>query len=346
MPGLTRTPRRMTLPTVQESALTGQDAQLSAKDYSTEIHLSDANRAVRELIQNPRKSKFLLKKRENWLMLCSSMDVVDDTCLAISAYRSSPPASSDGERYLGIYGVLQVLFVQQDAVRHMATALNMTSDENLVLAEIREIRNNAIGHPTRRDPIKKKRLAARFNFLVRSHLGTGQFTIHTTWGDGTPTLYQTHNTFDLIDSQQNILTKYIYTIIDKLQAEIQEYKMQRKSNPLRECLPPFVDYNIKCLFDVLHGTKPTTFAAVSAQEIEKALDCVNGTLEKRGDAEVFEGIDYIIKEIRHAIFRLKMHYADPVQSYFSDQDVNVFIEYINFKLQEMREVCEDVDSDE
>jgi len=65
-------------------------------DYTEELRL---------FINKPRIQYRLLKKRPLWFQLCSSLDTIEDTELAIDSYLSSE-FEKDGELYLAIYGLL------------------------------------------------------------------------------------------------------------------------------------------------------------------------------------------------------------------------------------------------
>jgi len=113
-------------------------------------------REIRDFINKPIKQFNLLKNHKLWNQLCSSLDVIGDSDLAISAYINSEFGTDDGEKYLRLYGALQALFLQQDAVTNMCESLglpnNLTSHPKL--KEIRDIRNDSIGHPTKRGNYK------------------------------------------------------------------------------------------------------------------------------------------------------------------------------------------------
>src|SRR5205823_10451654 len=69
---------------------------------------------------------------------------------AISAYLSYPNEDDLGKLYLHAYGLLQALFVQQDALAHAAEAIGLEYQLPDELKPIRKIRNDAVGHPTKR----------------------------------------------------------------------------------------------------------------------------------------------------------------------------------------------------
>ena len=60
-----------------------------------------------------------------WNQLCSSLDAIGDTELAFDAYAALPEPSDEGTTYILVYGILQALVLQQDAVRHVAEALSI-----------------------------------------------------------------------------------------------------------------------------------------------------------------------------------------------------------------------------
>lgn len=77
---------------------------------------------IRHFIQHPRRLSPLLQDAPNWNMLASSFDTVADTEMAISTYEAVPDPVDMGMSYLSIYGILQCLYVQQDAVESLVRA--------------------------------------------------------------------------------------------------------------------------------------------------------------------------------------------------------------------------------
>jgi len=80
---------------------------------------------IRDLINKPRKQYLLLKNNRLWNQLCSSLDVVQDTDIAMEAYLRNAFPEGEGEKYIRVYGILQVLVVQQDAARHLIASLRL-----------------------------------------------------------------------------------------------------------------------------------------------------------------------------------------------------------------------------
>src|SRR5712692_6033124 len=105
---------------------------------------------IRDFIQHPRRQAPLLKDTPNWNMLASAFDTVADTEMAIETYEAMEAQADRKLYYLAIYGLLQAMYVQQDAVEAMMWAFEpnaqpMYKIENEPDAvEVREVRNKAV----------------------------------------------------------------------------------------------------------------------------------------------------------------------------------------------------------
>lgn len=119
-------------------------------------------RKIREIINSNGigefRRRYFKNNRDGWHILCSSMDVIGDTTLAISNFRKKGIGSKDGEKYLRLYGVLQSIFLQQDAIKFLYKTIKNSCDNKNVLKkwgeclpdtwkEIRKYRNLIVGHP-------------------------------------------------------------------------------------------------------------------------------------------------------------------------------------------------------
>ena len=120
-------------------------------------------KVVRKHINTHRYQVGFFKDPSNWNQICSSLYVIGDTICAIQSYCKSEFPNDDGLKYIYIYGLLQSLFLQQDSLRHLSEAFNVTYNASQTLLDIRGIRNAAIGHPT-----KQNQKGTRFyNYISR-----------------------------------------------------------------------------------------------------------------------------------------------------------------------------------
>lgn len=119
-------------------------------------------RTIRDLINSNGHmlyQKYFKRKWVQWNKLCSAMDIVGDTSLAIEWYLSKGMGSSDGEKYLKLYGLLQAIYLQQDAITALQDVVSILASEKKINIkglkkqktkkwnELRSYRNLSIGHP-------------------------------------------------------------------------------------------------------------------------------------------------------------------------------------------------------
>jgi hypothetical protein len=117
---------------------------------SAVTEIQDQLVALRELVNKQPRKRELQSTPKNWLKLCASMDALGDSELALIAYEHRRKLVTLGEAYLHVYGALQALFLQQDAVRSIHCALGCDPPKSQVLDDIRDIRNDTVGHPANR----------------------------------------------------------------------------------------------------------------------------------------------------------------------------------------------------
>ena len=100
----------------------------------------------------------------------------------MQAYASNTSVSGSGEHYLALYGLLQAMVLQQDAVCNLDEALGgsgtaVGSDRHL--QDIRKIRNVSVGHPTKVD----RRDVMSHHQISRPKIGKG-FELVSAYDDG------------------------------------------------------------------------------------------------------------------------------------------------------------------
>ncbi len=106
---------------------------------------------IRKIVNKSHLQDSLIRKdRKKWRQMCACMDVIRDSQEAIDAYVALPDFDAYSGGYLYIYGLLQALYVQQDSIGHLYSALLDKTDLGTGYADlrkIRDIRNDAVGHP-------------------------------------------------------------------------------------------------------------------------------------------------------------------------------------------------------
>jgi energy-converting hydrogenase A subunit M len=201
--------------------------------------VSDLEQEVRRLINEPRKRDSILKNEKHWNKLCSSMDTIGDTELAYTQYLADldKPASK-GELYYLVYGILQALYLQQDAVRHLSEALELGYENNQTLNKIRDIRNNSIGHPTQRNHGKDD---TSYNFISRVTMNRSGFKLMKTYAGKKPKFINV-DIPQLITEQRTVLKEVLDDVVGKLKMEEINHRKEHRDNKLIEIFPSTLHY--------------------------------------------------------------------------------------------------------
>ena len=170
---------------------------------------------IRGFITKPIKQFNLLKNHKLWNQLCSSLDVIEDSDLALSAYIDSKFEGDDGEKYLRLYGLLQALFLQQGAVKNLSESLELPNDLSTYskLKEIRDIRNDSVGHPTKRGRNDKS-----YHYISRISITKSKFQL-ISYYENSKTIFRDILVIDLIKEQRKYLSKILKKIIKVFKAE-------------------------------------------------------------------------------------------------------------------------------
>ena len=115
----------------------------------------DLIKRIRVHIQRLERMSLLIPNRKKWIGVTASIDVLEDSSWAIEYYVENDYPSDMKGKYLYTYGLLQALFVQQDAAENI---YKVFFDEKIKWKEeypkayvVREMRNDVTGHPLNRD---------------------------------------------------------------------------------------------------------------------------------------------------------------------------------------------------
>lgn len=301
--------------------------------------ISNLEGEIRDLINHPRKRYFLLKDPAQWYKLCSSMDAIGDTEIAIDSYLESlnKPAQT-GELYIFLYGILQVLFVQQDAVKHLNEALELKYEPNKSLEAIREIRNDSIGHPTKRGGGK----GHAFNFITRISMTRAGFTLITTYPDRNSTFKEV-NVRQLISEQRDELRKTLENAISYLNKEAMEHKNRHKDEKLADIFHPSLHYYYEKIGEAIFGNSPKEFGAGILNLVAEIPKTFKEALVKR---EIFEAYDLedVFEWTEYPLSKLMLYFEGTVDN-LNNKDAYIYLSYLRKQIDELHQIAKEIDED-
>ncbi len=171
---------------------------------------------IRDIVNLRNVQDEQIKDSENWNMLCSSMDMTEDTELAIEGYNQIKEPVVLNVNYLFLFGILQALYVQQDALRNLYLSFGFDYEFNDELKNIREIRNDSIGHPT-----KRHRPRRTSSFIGRPTIKINGFIVTLTYPDNSKRPRKNVNIPELIETQRKVISHDLSALFGNI---INKYK--------------------------------------------------------------------------------------------------------------------------
>lgn len=294
---------------------------------------------IRDLINTPRKKEALLQNNAMWDMLCSCMDMIEDLEYALENYLAEDPENAEtGRKYLLIFGALQALYVQQDAVCNLHKALHIPYTTDPLIEEIREIRNDAAGHPTNR--------RNKVIFINRSSLGVHKFQLMKL----NPTQKEESlsgedmdiNVPDLIATQKGIFGEVLNNLIEVLKKEEMEHKKKFADKKLAGVFSG-TTYPFEKVFDAVLSTNSSHARRVS-DHINQILGCVEkfkDGLKERGEpdhniTDTYENLEYVLQHI-------KAYFDKDNKTHIQKKDAYIFTCFARQQVDALEDIASEID---
>ncbi|HEC88368.1 MAG TPA: hypothetical protein ENI52_03535 [Thermoplasmata archaeon] len=301
---------------------------------------------IRELINKPINQYQLISNRKKWLKLCSSLDCIEDSQEAIESYKKSKFPLDVGKKYLYLYGLFQAMFLQQDAVIHAFSCIDKESDIKAFyrsypeLRKIRELRNDAVGHPTDRWHGKS------FHFISRESIKKDTFELLFDYVNK-ESEFKKFNTLEIIKKQETLISKALDDILNILKKEEKEHKEKYKDKKLTSLFNS-THYCFPKILEVARGS-PAAFQAGKVflakqyfKFICKIIETFKEKLQERyGSIDTFEGIRYIFKDIDFLIRELSKTFED--DSFVNNKQAQMYLECLWKRMDELRKSALEID---
>lgn len=298
---------------------------------------------IRDFINEPRKQFDLLKNCKFWNQLCSSLDVIGDSDLAIGAYINSKFGKDDGEKHLKLYGVLQALFLQQDAVTNLCESLGLSN--NLIaspkLKEIRDIRNDSIGHPTKRGNYKS------YHFISRVTITKSGFQLISDYENDRTTIRDI-SVIDLINEQRKYLSEILKKVITGLQAEEKAHREKFKMEKLEAVFLGILDY-IGNIFENIGKPDRAQLGLMHVKLVNGVMGKLKEALQKRGiEIGTYDSIKYLYELLEYPITELELYFdrliAEKVPR-INDKTAYIFAYFVSKHLSQLKEIAKEIDEE-
>jgi hypothetical protein len=270
------------------------------------------------------------------------MDIINDAESAMAAYLEHEFPSDTGERYLRIYGVMQALFLQQDALVDLIKAIHPAKDifRNDVLKDIRDVRNASIGHPTRLD--RKGKLSA--HGIVHNTMTKDGFDL-LSYPPPDDKVFTHVSVRDLIEKQRTETIRILSEVVNNL---IEQEKAHRDKFRRIKLVKAFaqVSYAFEKIFEEVRRDSSHILSGWAVDHLQKSLDEFGKLLKERELAvEAYDSIEFLYAEIEHPLAELRKFVSNEQSEIASFKSAVVFAEALQTYFDELRRIAIEIDDE-
>ncbi|MDD3234837.1 MAG: hypothetical protein PHH43_00740 [Candidatus Cloacimonetes bacterium] len=331
---------------------------------------------LRKLIYDDvRMRNYLLSHTEHYLTIGSAFDVIEDTEEAINAYEAldidieeSEYPKYCGKLYLAIYGVLQAIFVQQDAILKISEVLthksfSTTSKKKNINSEldfwippidfkqelskimetsqenfeyIRNIRIMTIGHPT---GIRDKDKSQSCCFIVRRSISKDEFQF-LKYSPGGKQESETVNVPDLIIKHRNYIKAYLNELIELIRNILGEHTNIYRSTNLGRHFEQIANF-VCHVGDCIENSQQKEFAVSQLQLIWERVKAFRDEGTKIGMINKTE-TDKMLGLISNEMCKLKS-YFDSTRVILTCLDATSYWESLKVHILSLQELAKESD---
>ena len=285
-------------------------------------------------INRTEKQAVLLTNRQKWDRLTSALNVLEDTSWAIEYYLENDYPIDFKGKYLYTYGLLQALFVQEDAINSISVALfakeiDFKNDYPKAYA-VRELRNDVVGHPTCRSK-------TQFIYLAQCSLSKNAFYYSKDNSNTGKSEIVDVDVSAAINDQACCINTILKNAVSELDAEFRQYIEQHRGRKMKE------------IFSGLHYAKEKTlnpnhlgpWGYSSTKDMVKK--CEEELALRYGSVDVVDSYKYLLEDI-HEIYSLIDNGVPQIPYDLQNQFEKYMMQLLFTKLEELESYCEETDS--
>jgi hypothetical protein len=304
-------------------------------------NIPELEREVRDLINHPRKHFQLSRDRAAFSRLCSSLDVLGDTEIAFDAYLHGEEQRPFGEEYLQLYGVLQALILQQDAVKHLHKALGLKYEAEPHLRDIREARNRASGHPTE----LTRKGAVSFHQISRVSITKPGFDLVTTDATGDMQI-QEIEVPPMIERQRALLAKALTAVVRILKGEEMEHRKNFRDQKLADTFPKSLGYTYEKIGETINGRNSSGVGASLIKSLIDTIAAFKSALNARGELEAHDdAVGHRLMEIEYPLNELHGYFDETRESKLNRQDASIFLFFVTKRMENLLTLAQEIDEE-
>ncbi|MEK9135638.1 MAG: hypothetical protein AAB393_00835, partial [Bacteroidota bacterium] len=250
-------------------------------------------------------------------------------------------------------GILQCLYVQQDALESMVRAFEPNAqplyriESEPEAEEVRKIRNKATGHPTKEGNVKSKKSPGiqMSHFIVQHSMRKSGFTLMTSFADGNHTFTDV-SIPELIQKNRITVERLLKGIMTKLEVAEMEHRTQFRGERLADLFPETLGYYFE---KVCAGTdSPTSpdgqYGGIHLKMIAEEVQAFRVALQKRGLLNRYSHYEYYITEVEYPLGELQK-YWEGAGSLRDPRAAHIFAFFLRDKIFKLQHMAEELDQE-
>lgn len=291
-------------------------------------------------IHNPLFHNFYnIPDQLNYNQTFTSIDLVEDSQIAIEEFEKIDANGIQGRSTLLIYGLLQSFFLQHDGLFHLYKCIvnrNITRNDffNLFSFDqvIREVRNDIAGHPT-------NRRNSEFYFIAKGATTKDKFT----YAGYTPefrTVDVDLKTF--IQKQFDFVEKVLLFIQDDIKQKIEMRKDEHKNIKLSELVIE-ADRNIQLISRGIRDSERSFEGEWGISGTEKSIQSLKKELKLRYNSNLPASISESFRMIDHILLRFREWQSENLL--LNNNDAEIFLDSLDNQLSELSEMLKEIDEE-
>ncbi len=251
---------------------------------------------LRDHINMRRPQYMIMQDRGNWHQLCSALDLVTDTIHATRSYVELEFPEDTGQRHLLLYGLLQALFLQQDGLRHIAQALGVQIQFPRTLRQIRDIRNDAIGHPSKRGLGQGQQSS---HFINGMSISKRSFQIMTARSNKSGHEFRDFDPVAMVHMQACWVNRFMQYLLQEIAAREEQHRVRFAETKIVDFLPDTMEDHYGDLLKSVVTTCPVSRnrARAHAWALLDAYVALESELVRRGELPASEWASFHLEQV-------------------------------------------------
>ena len=299
---------------------------------------------IQNLVDEPRKQHSLDRRSASYLILLSCIEIIKFTEKALESYLKTDVNRSDiGVEFLNMFGVLQALYVQQDAVRNLHEVLDIPYTMDPSIERIRSIRHDAGGHPTNRGGKKAVNFFNVGNFEDQGiELITG-YPSETAGEIRIPNrICISINLPHFINTQKSVFTEVLNNVIETLKEEQVEHRGKFAGRTLTSAFQT-TGYFFSKISEIAISSDPSYDPLVlgCVDDILKAIGEFKEGLKERGEPD--DTISHMYENLDYALQHIKGCFGGSTETHINRKDAYMLAHFAEHEVQELKEIAQEID---